>query len=995
MSDAPGPTAPLLETADVPVRAPGQTVDRYLVLRSIGAGGCGEVLSAFDPVLDRNVAIKILRGDGGRAAALLREARTLAKMNHPNIVAIYDAGVTQEHPFLAMELVTGSDLHGWLRSEEPREPGDVLTMVLRAGEGLAAAHEAGIVHGDIKPANILIGDGRALVTDFGVAVWDAGAQEAETDDDEPRLVGTPAYMAPEQYRGTQADARSDQFAFCQTAWEALFGDAAYRAQTSVEFTDEAAPDPQVSIPSHRRITSAAELASLEAAKLAGPPEAPESVHPQRVAKALRRGLSADPAERWPSMEALLAVLRDDPWRRKRWWYLGSGALGLTLLASAMTALWLAPEPPCQGAAAALGELAGPRLNAMDQALQGGNPAYDAARDYASFSIRRYAQGWQAMHSETCEATAIRREQSAEVLDLRMQCLQRARTRLDAATQVLLDDGPAALPGIHRVTAGLPPLSGCADVPALTAEVPPPEDAALREQVEDVQRSLARIEADANAGHQKEALAELGPLVELTRSLEHPPVLAEVLSSHGRLLETMGQYKAAGSALEEAYQVALEHGPTRVAIKAAGDLAYVYSTDLPDLARAEVYGNSAIRLVRRNHADTGLEAAVLTDHSSVLMAQGDIEASDALDRRALDIRQHALGPNHITLAEVLENLAGTAMLRGHYEEAETLGHRALEILTSHLGDQHPTVARSRLGLAQTLHMAGDRTSEVIELLQQVLKAQEAALGSEHPELAWTLLTMGEALDDQARWAEGGAAFERSLALRQAALGADHPDVAASLQALGGHHLQAGDVDEGESMLRQAIETFERTLGAENLALAPMYGNLGSALFLQEKYEQARIPLARALELYERNVGPAHPETRPVHLNLGRIEFETGHWDEALQAYERALGVTEAAHGGEHPDLVRTLLLIGRAHRERGDLETARAAFQRGYAITRAHRDLPPADAGDVAFDLAQVESEPSVAIKLAREARAQFVAAGSHGADDVLAVDAWMSEQPSR
>lgn len=993
MSDAPGPTAPLLEASDTPERAPGQPIDRYLVLRSIGAGGCGEVLAAFDPVLDRNVAIKLLRGDGGRAAALLREARTLAKMSHPNIVTIYDAGVTEEHPFLAMELVAGSDLHTWLRGEETPESSEVLRMILQAGEGLAAAHEAGIVHGDIKPANILIGDGHALVTDFGVAVWDAGAVELEADNDEPRLVGTPAYMAPEQYRGTQADARSDQFSFCQTAWEALFSTPAYRAQTSVEFTDEAAPDPQRSIPTRDRTASVAELASLEAAKLAGPPSPPNSALPPRITKALRRGLSADPAERWPSMEALLAVLRDDPWRRKRWWVFGSGALGLTVLASVVTVLWLAPQPPCQGAAAALGELAGPRLDAMDDALQGGTPAYDAARDYASFSVRSYAQGWQAMHTETCEATAIRREQSPAVLDLRMQCLQRARGRLDAAVQVMTEDGAAALPRVHRVAAGLPSLSTCADVPALSAEVPPPEDPALREQVEDVQRSLAGIEAEASAGHHKEALAALDPLAALARSLAHPPVLAEVLLSHGSLLETMAEYEAARDALEEAYQVALEHGPTRVAIEAAGELAYVYSTDLPDLGRAEIYGVSATRLARRNHAGTGLEAAMLTDQSSVLMAQGDIQASEALDRRALEIRENALGPNHITLAEVLENLAGAAMIQGHYDEAEQLGRRALRIETSHLGEHHPSVARARLGLAQSLHMAGGRSREVLELLQQALTAQEAALGPEHPELAWTLLTMGETYDDQGRWAEGRTAFERSLAVRQAALGDDHPDVATSLQALGGHHLQAGDVAQGESMLRQSIETFERTLGPHNVELAPMYTNLGAALLEQKKYDQARVQLSRSLELWERNSGEDHPETWTIHLNLGLIALELGQLDVAFQAFAQAIAVTEAAHPGEHPDLVRSLLMISRVHMKRGDLEPARAVLRRAYEITREHQDLAPINLGDVAFDLAQVETDAPLAIKLAREARAQFVAAGPQGAKDVVTVDAWIAAQP--
>jgi serine/threonine protein kinase len=227
----------------------GSVVGRYVALESIGAGSMGVVYRAHDPRLGRCVALKLVRTDAGATpsrtaqARLLREAQALARVSHPNVIAIYDVGTCDGGAFLAMELVEGGTLADWLRS--PRSWRDIVGMFRSAGEGLAAAHAAGLVHRDFKPANVLVGkDGRARVTDFGLvcAVGDLATHQAAFRDAGPdhllasmtrtgTLIGTPAYMAPEQMRGGKADARSDVFSFCVALYEALYGERPFQGAT--------------------------------------------------------------------------------------------------------------------------------------------------------------------------------------------------------------------------------------------------------------------------------------------------------------------------------------------------------------------------------------------------------------------------------------------------------------------------------------------------------------------------------------------------------------------------------------------------------------------------------------------------------------------------------------------------------------------------------------------------------------------------------------------
>ncbi|MEM6993980.1 MAG: protein kinase [Myxococcota bacterium] len=308
-------------------------IGRYTVLEEVGRGGMGTVYAAHDPELDRRVALKVLHADRSHRGRLLREAQAMARLNHANVVAVHEIGTHEDEVFVAMEFVEGKTLRRWAQDASPSWR-EVIAVGLQAARGLAAAHRAGLVHRDFKPDNVMVGAGddgrgvRARVLDFGIAHHHADEDEAGDAVVEERslgsglsgprltatgaLVGTPAYMAPEQHRGDPTDARTDQFAFCVSMWELLFdgrpfgGDTLPALVASVE-------EGRIEVPARGRV-------------------------PKAIVAALRRGLSVRAEDRHRDMAALIRELEV---RRVPW---AVGAVGLTVLAGVSWAAWPGEVP---------------------------------------------------------------------------------------------------------------------------------------------------------------------------------------------------------------------------------------------------------------------------------------------------------------------------------------------------------------------------------------------------------------------------------------------------------------------------------------------------------------------------------------------------------------------------------------------------------------------------------------------------------------------------
>jgi serine/threonine protein kinase len=276
----------LSEARTEPVLPEGTPLGPYVLREVLGMGGMGVVYAAEDPRLGRRVALKLLRPlradvQGESHARLLREAQAMARLSHPNVLPVFELGTANGRDFLAMEWVEGTTLAGWLRTRE-RPWREVLDLFLAAGAGLAAAHRAGLVHRDFKPANVLVGaDGRPRVTDFGLARQGAAppahvppGNTAEDATLTGTVAGTPAYMSPEQRAGRSVDARSDQYSFCVALHEALHGE---------------------------RPSGARALTATHGRRI-----------PKHLRAAMTRGLSAEPEARFPTMDALLAALAHPP-----------------------------------------------------------------------------------------------------------------------------------------------------------------------------------------------------------------------------------------------------------------------------------------------------------------------------------------------------------------------------------------------------------------------------------------------------------------------------------------------------------------------------------------------------------------------------------------------------------------------------------------------------------------------------------------------------------
>ncbi|HEY0190619.1 MAG TPA: serine/threonine-protein kinase, partial [Kofleriaceae bacterium] len=589
--------------------APGTRVGRYEIARVIGAGGMGVVYAAHDPELDRMVAVKVLRGESHHELQqrLRREARAMAQLVHPNVVAVHDVGAFGDRIFIAMEYVPGETLLPWIAGRKPAR--EIVGAYRDAGLGLAAAHAAGLVHRDFKPENVLVGrDGRPRVGDFGLARSDlsrwaeggelpapdgthdtvvmrdrpAASPSARTDAatlppsgspaaaaptaavssplpdlTEPgTLLGTPYYMAPELYRGADADARSDQFAFCVALYTALAGE-----RPLMELTLDATT-------ASRRARRLHELASGQL--------------PRRARAALQRGLADDPADRFASLTELLAELAPRP---RRWPVVAAGLAALA--ATAIIGLALrGPDERCTGGTAAFAATWNPGQRAVTSAA-----LYAVGKPYAAEAAARvpaalddYAARWAVAHADACRATRIRGEQTEPLLALRMTCLERRRQGAAALIATLAHADDTIATGAIDAVDKLPALAGCADVAALQQVVPPPDDPAGRLRLAALAPALAEARAAFDTGAFPAGLVRAAAVNAEARALGYQPFAAEAAQLEGQLAYEVGDLDRAEHQLAAAVWAAEVGRVDTVAARAWTTQVFVVGYDKAEFAR---------------------------------------------------------------------------------------------------------------------------------------------------------------------------------------------------------------------------------------------------------------------------------------------------------------------------------------------------------------------------------------------------------------------------
>ncbi|MEX1365755.1 MAG: serine/threonine-protein kinase, partial [Nannocystaceae bacterium] len=834
----------------------GKRVGRFQILDKLGRGGMGTVYAAYDEQLDRKTAIKVLLHDQlpteQERLRFQREAQALARLSHPNIVTVHEVGEADGQLFLAMEYVRGMSFAKWLRSEPPWP--QVLEAFVSAGRGLAAAHAAGLVHRDLKPHNIMRGDdGTVKVLDFGLARA-AHDQDYDATDGEELLVssslsssltipgvvmGTPPYMSPEQHRAEPIDARSDQYGFCVAMWQGLTRSLPFKG---------------------------ADFDALLDAKLEGPPRWPEAAAgvPRDVVDALRKGLSPEPDDRWPSMEPLLEALSREPGHRRSGWRLGLAAGGgLVLLGVGVQAWSHAQARPCSGA---VEQLAGvwddARREQVGAAILSIDKPYAASiEERARRELDGYADGWVAMHTEACEATTVRGEQSAQMLDLRMRCLQRAATDLRATVDALASADLQVVLEAHQLTAGLRPLSRCADTEALAADVEPPSGDEV-EVVEAARLQLARGESLHLAGRYEGALAAIESAEDTLADADYGPVRTEVALLRGQVLESLGKYEASEAALQEALTLSSRWTQSESMAEAARDLVRVvgYRQKLPDsglllwpLAEGLSVGQPRWEASARNAV------------AVVLGAKGDYEEAEAQHRAALSLYEDSLGPDHPATAMARNDLGLSLHSQGKYEAAAEVFAAALAQLQRILGPDHPKIAVARDNLAVVLSTQGKYEEAEVEH-RAALQLRQKVLEPDHPELAASRINLSVALRKQGKYEEAEVEVRAALSLMEQSMGSEHPDVALAKRSLANVLSAQGRYEEAERYSRAALELQQRVLEPEHSDLATAHNNLGTILYQRGRYEEAAVELSTAVSMHAKALGSDHPHVAAAGNNL---------------------------------------------------------------------------------------------------------------------------------
>jgi eukaryotic-like serine/threonine-protein kinase len=848
--------------------APGSFAGRYVIVAKIGAGAMGTVYLAHDPELDRRVAIKVLARSASPDAELrlTREAQALARLEHPNVVAAYDVGRVAGQVFVAMAFVEGLTLREWQQAEA-RSWRTIVAAYVQAARGLAAAHAAGLVHRDFKPDNAMVsGDpARVLVMDFGLARADGELEipvptptEAPTQPypsavgletsrhptlnrsrpssfsseltQHGAILGTPAYMSPEMHLGLDADARSDQFSLCVSLWEAVYGQRPFVGDN---------------------------FGALALAVLDGLPREPSRRRgvPRAVHRVLLRGLAREPERRFADLGSLIAALERAARVRERWalgvlgGLAGAGVLGLVL--ALVRADADADPRVCQAAERALGDTwTAARADRLDQRLRSLGPEGERLAEAVAAEVPRWVEAWLAGHRDACEAGAVRREQSPELVDRRMTCLDQRRRALDASLRALESAAASDLAHGERLLADLPLVSRCADLGYVAAQEAAIEDPVLAERVAEAQAGLEHARALTELARFADARAVLDGLTAEVAALERPRLAAWHRFRVAALAEAEGRWAEAELALRDAYLRAHEHDDRELAREASRFAIGLFGDRQSKFELADLWIGLAEVEQRRGGAEH--EAAELARRVALAkLRAGKFDEARAWAREAVAAGERSEAPN----AELL--LAADLMLIGN------------------------------------ICWEAGGTDECVAPFERSLALFEGHVGPEHPHVGAALINLGNAQASLGQFAQALATHTRAYRIFVATHGPEHPDVATTCDALGSDASDLGDHEQARRWHQEALDIRTKILPPSHPDAAIARHNLGNALQALGQLAEAHELHAQALADFEASLGPDHPYVAAALDATAESLIELGRGPEAIPLAERLLARAEAS------------------------------------------------------------------------------------------------------
>ncbi len=806
---------------ELPASAAPATIGRYVLGEVIGAGAMGVVYRAHDPELGRDVALKVLRPV---ADLRLREAQAMARVEHPNVVRVYDAGHHAGEVYLAMELVDGTTLATWLAAA-PRDRDARVAGLAAIGRGLAAIHAVGLVHRDVKPANVLVSRrGTWKVSDLGLA-GEGNADGA--------VVGTPAYMAPEQRRGEPIDARADQYALARVMVEVL-GD--------------------VSTPALRAV--------------------------------IARAGSAAPAARFASMDALVDALlaaHARPRRRRRL-AIATLVAGSVVASTALvtTSLRAAPTPRC-GDGAALVAARWPGRAAL--------PAWpdDEAARLAGV-LDGYGTAWTDARTTACRATEIEHTQPAPVMAARMHCLSERLAEVGGVVAVATAAHDVATRARATTAAvGLTPLATCADVVAIDTRAPEPTAAAAQRTLGVLRDALGDAKARLRAGDAAAVATALTPHLADAAALDYAPTLADVELQLGTAHEILGDLDAAEPLLRAAAQHAARGRDDQLQATAWLAVGYLVGFRRQQPADGRRWLEAAEAAIARAGSPPRLQAQLALYRGTMAMVDGDVRGAVTLYREALGRAVDALPPGDLRLAAYCTNLGIAEQSAGAYDDAAATLRRGLTLREAALGATHPDLASSLLALGQ-LEVVRGHADLAVPLLARALTIRRQVWGDDHPDVAAAWTSLGSAERQRGDLAAARHAHQEAIRIWTAALGPAHPTLAPALTNLGTVELQAGHAAAAEALFRRVL-AIHQARGKPHPALATAWLNLGEARRVQGACAEAVPAYEEALAIRTQVLGADHVELALPLVGLGECALANARRAAARGYFEQALALTE--------------------------------------------------------------------------------------------------------
>ncbi|WP_394834952.1 tetratricopeptide repeat protein [Pendulispora rubella] len=904
---------------------PGTYVGRYLVLDLIGTGGMGSVYRAYDPKLNRDVAVKLIRveshtaGETSSRPRLLREAQALAQMHHPHVVGVFDVGEFRERVFFAMELIEGSTMRDLFRRADS-DHRTLLHLLDQAGRGLAAAHGAGLVHRDFKPENVLIdGKQRVKVVDFGLA------RAVDAHEAEGAFVGTPAYMAPEQYMGRNTDARSDQFSFSIVAYEALFG--------RHPFLNE-----------HGIIS----MAALCAGKI----EVPSRRLDSGYLRVLGRGLSPDPADRYPSLEHLLDELVHVPRRRRR------RALAIAAVVCAATGFIGVPAiqkyraQRCDMAASQAldGIWDGPRRAKVEKVLAGdGNAFGHDVWVRVSAALDGYAEQWTRTSVELCRSTEWWHGEGDAMQKRLSFCLDDRRRALRAVTDVLgAGDRDVSLRAPDMLIQ-LDSLSTCTNTAALAHSPLPAYDSATSIAVERIRELLARSRALNDAGKDAPSEEAAQQALELARKQNDRGLAAEALYRLSIAQVGTGKLDESETNVVQAVADAESSGHERL-------LPLVWTQLLMVVGHERGHPNEVEHLV---------------------------PFTEAMVKR-FDPR----GPAHYEFLVVLGLLEHG---RGRYDRAIERFSAALDVAQRVFGENDARRVRIYLHLANTERLFNQLDKGIVHT-QSALRETEALFGLDHPKLVFTLALLAHMLSDQGDAAGTETVAPRALHIVEQVSASDVPNLSNALHQLGMAYLR-------DAQPAAALPLFRRAYGISGTSPTNAAVSLAMSARAEEALghlEIARTTFEEAVSANRRLVGPGHPQTLLSGVWLAHLLRTLHREREALQLCTQLLDAGERKLGPHGVFIALVLSCVGEGYEQLGQLPEALAALERAERLLEVEATPPRLEfRAPIHFALARVlwrtGGDRERARRLANEAADNYQHAGRAQARHGAVVQSWLTK----